>query len=117
MGKWAFPGGFVEHGETVENTAVREVLEETSIKTKLIGILGVYSDPSRDPRDHLVSIVFVGSLVDGEPKGGDDAAEARWFDIDSINPDDLAFDHATILADLKHWLNNEGRTFWSTKSR
>ncbi len=115
-GQWAVPGGFVEHGETVENAATREIMEETGVMVKLVDILGVYSDPTRDPRDHHISIVFVAEFVSGKAQGGDDAAQAEWVSLDSIGPNDLAFDHYLILRDFRTWLQ-DGGTFWSTKTR
>jgi 8-oxo-dGTP diphosphatase len=94
---WAIPGGFVEAGETVESAAVREALEETGLPVTLTALLGVYSDPARDPRHHTVSTVYVGR-AEGSPSGGDDAAEARLF-AECDLPSPLAFDHAKILAD------------------
>lgn len=94
---WALPGGFVETGETVETAAVREAAEETGLKVTLTALLGVYSDPSRDPRFHTVSTVYVGR-AEGVPRGGDDAAEARLFAEGDL-PAPIAFDHGTILAD------------------
>lgn len=94
---WAIPGGFVEVGETVESTAVREALEETGLRVTLTALLGVYSDPARDPRHHTISTVYVGR-AEGAPEGGDDAAEARLFGEGDL-PSPLAFDHAKILAD------------------
>ncbi len=94
---WAIPGGFVEIGETVETAAVREALEETGLRVTLTALLGVYSDPARDPRHHTISTVYVGR-AEGAPTGGDDAAEARLFGEDDL-PSPLAFDHAKILSD------------------
>ena len=94
---WAIPGGFVEVGETVETAAVREALEETGLAVSLDTLLGVYSDPARDPRFHTVSTVYVGH-AEGEPSGADDAAEARLFSEDDL-PSPIAFDHAKILQD------------------
>ncbi|MEE8319513.1 MAG: NUDIX hydrolase [bacterium] len=100
---WAIPGGFVDYGETVEAAAVREAKEETSLDVELTRLLGVYSDPDRDPRFHTVSTVFV-ARASGNPVGQDDAAEARVFTRDNL-PDDLAFDHRSILDDYFSSLN------------
>jgi 8-oxo-dGTP diphosphatase len=94
---WAIPGGFVETGETVESAAVREALEETGLPVTLVALLGVYSDPARDPRHPTISTVYVGR-ANGAPAGGDDAAEARLFSEADL-PSPIAFDHAAILAD------------------
>jgi len=93
---WALPGGFVEVGETVEAAAVREAREETGLDVELVRLLGVYSDPARDPRGHTVGIVYVGRAR-GEPRAGDDAGACAV--IDPRTPPPLAFDHARILAD------------------
>ncbi|MCO6439497.1 MAG: NUDIX hydrolase [Nitrococcus mobilis] len=98
----ALPGGFVDVGERVEQAAVREALEETGLRVQLQALLGVYSDPSRDPRGHTISVVF---LADGrgEPRAADDAAAVRL--VDPGDPAlDLVFDHAVILADYRHFV-------------
>ena len=97
---WALPGGFVDVGETVEQAAVREASEETGLDVQLRQLLGVYSDPRRDPRGHTAAVVFV-ARARGEPRGGDDAAQARVFDLADLPQ--LAFDHARILHDYGVW--------------
>lgn len=106
----------MEYGETVEEAAVREVFEETSMRVELEAILGVYSAPDRDPRRHTLTTVFIARPVSGEPKGRDDAEIASWFDLESVDTDELAFDHGLIVRDLRAWLN-QNSTFWSTKAR
>jgi 8-oxo-dGTP diphosphatase len=96
---WAIPGGFVEVGEAAEDAAVREAREETGLAVRLLRLLGCYSDPGRDPRGHTASVVYVAEAT-GEPRGQDDAREAAVFDP-RTPPPDLAFDHATILADYR----------------
>lgn len=97
-GWWAIPGGIVEYGETVEQAAIREAKEETGLDVKLLGLIGVYSDPHRDPRGHYVSIAFLAEAVGGELKPSTDAKEAAVF---TEPPERLAFDHARILEDAR----------------
>src|SRR3989344_4558107 len=80
-GKLAFPGGFVNYGEKVEDAAVREAKEETDLSISLKAILGVYSESNRDPRGHTITTVFVANVVSGEVKAGDDAAEAKFYSL------------------------------------
>lgn len=96
--KWALPGGFVEYGEKVEESVVREVLEETGLKTKITNLVGVYSDPNRDPRGHTVTVVYLLELLEGSLKGGDDANDAKFFDINDLP--ELSFDHDVIINDV-----------------
>jgi ADP-ribose pyrophosphatase YjhB (NUDIX family) len=97
---WALPGGFVDYGETLEAAAVREAREETSLDVGLVGQLGAYSDPSRDPRFHTISTVFLARAA-GTPKAEDDAAEIGIFTAGDL-PQPLAFDHARVIADYFH---------------
>lgn len=93
---WALPGGFVDYGETLEQAAEREALEETGLQIRLTGQFHTYSDPARDPRHHTVSTVFLATAT-GRPEAGDDAGQARIFRPDNLP--DLVFDHARILHD------------------
>jgi len=94
-GTWALPGGFVEIGESCSAACTREALEETGLEVDVVTLIGVYSDPSRDPRGHTCSTVFLCKVSGGMLRAGDDAREARWFaDLTGVK---LAFDHATVL--------------------
>jgi len=96
---WALPGGFIDYAESAEAAAVREAREETGLTVRLTGLLGVYSSPDRDPRFHTLSVVYTAEPEgDEEPRGGDDAAQARVFPVHAL-PRDMAFDHAAIIAD------------------
>jgi len=96
-GSWALPGGFCEVGETTEECGAREVAEETGVKVRIGRLLGVYSDPKRDPRGHTVSVLYEARPIRGVARGGDDAAEARWFTRREVEKLDLAFDHGKIV--------------------
>lgn len=94
---WALPGGFVDYGESLEQAAVREALEETSMNVSELRLLGCYSDPARDPRQHNISTVFVATGV-GTPAAADDATNLAVFPPDRL-PRQLCFDHRKILDD------------------
>lgn len=98
---WAIPGGFVDVGEIVERAAVREAKEEVMLDIRLIALLGIYSEPSRDKRGHTVTAVYVAE-ASGLPKAADDAKNCRIFNIDAL-PEPLAFDHAQVLADYRRF--------------
>jgi 8-oxo-dGTP diphosphatase len=94
---WAMPGGFVDYGERLEDAAVREAREETSLEVDNLRFLGCYSDPGRDERMHTISTVYIADGC-GQPLAADDAADVGIFQLDNL-PELLCFDHAGILAD------------------
>ncbi|MEW5962209.1 MAG: NUDIX hydrolase [Pseudomonadota bacterium] len=96
-GQLALPGGFVETDETVEAACRRELAEETGVTVDEIRLVGVYSEPGRDPRGPVASVAFLAHVDAAEPVAGDDAATAEW--IDPSMAGELAFDHARIVAD------------------
>jgi 8-oxo-dGTP diphosphatase len=98
QGWWALPGGACEIGETVEDTLRREVKEETGLDVEPVQLVGVFSDPSRDPRGHTVSVGFLARPVGGELRAGSDATQVRAF---RQLPEQLAFDHRNILIAAK----------------
>lgn len=95
---WALPGGFVDYNESLEQAALREAEEETSLKVQLLYQFHTYSDPGRDPRQHTITTVYVAE-ASGSPAAGDDAAGIGVFSEENI-PFPLAFDHAAILEDF-----------------
>ena len=96
-GKLAFPGGFVNYGENPEHGCIRELKEETELEAKNIELLTVRGDPNRDPRRHVVTIVYIINVEpDAKPKGGDDAKDAQFYDLKHIletQKDKMSFDH------------------------
>ena len=106
-GKYALPGGFVEIGESVEDACRRELREETGVRAGRLHLIGVYSDPRRDPRGHTCSVAYLARVGKVAAKAGDDAAAVEWVRLAS--KPDLAFDHARILADARRMLRS-GKT-------
>jgi len=102
QGAWALPGGFIDVGEDPRDGCEREMAEETGLTVEVARIAGFYGRPERDPRGHTASIVYACRIVSGDAKGGDDAAEARWFRPDELPSLTLAFDHREILDELLH---------------
>lgn len=97
QGQWAFPGGFVNENETVENAAQRELVEETHFNSEQLQQFGVFSEPGRDPRGWVVSVAFctIVNVKDTSIQADDDAADAQWVPLTQIR--EMAFDHKKIL--------------------
>lgn len=94
----ALPGGFVDMGEKVEDACIREMKEEINLDIEIKSLLNVYSDPSRDPRFHTASVVYVAKAY-SKPKAGDDAKEAYVYALSDIPLDEMVFDHKKIVED------------------
>jgi 8-oxo-dGTP diphosphatase len=103
-GMWALPGGFVNDNETLEDAARRELLEETGVKAGKMEQLHTFGDPGRDPRGHVISVVYLTRVSARQlhPQAADDAAEVGWFALAQLPP--LAFDHDKVLALAKRRL-------------
>lgn len=104
-GMWALPGGFMRIDETIEETARRELLEETGLHHVYLDQFKVYSTVDRDPRERVVTVAFIALVRQQDvmrPIAGDDAANAAWFDESELPP--LAFDHAEIIAEARERL-------------
>lgn len=106
-GEWALPGGFVDAGERVEDAVMREALEETSLVVRITGLMGVYSDPGRDPRGHTVSVVFLCEKIGGSLNACDDASAIELFKLEELPV--LAFDHNLILKDTRSFLKSHDK--------
>jgi len=104
---WAIPGGFVDYGESLEDAAIREAREETSLDVILTGQLHTYSKPDRDPRQHTISTVFTAEGR-GTPRAADDAVEIGIF-MENTLPDSIMFDHREILSDYFRVTRNKGK--------
>lgn len=113
-GKLEFPGGFMEEGETIEETCMREAKEETGLDVEPVEILGVYSKPGRDPRDQFVAVAFVCKPKGTNVKISEEATDARWIDLDEIDTSMLGFDHGKMIEDLRKCRKEKG-TYWSSK--
>ncbi|MBQ0119793.1 MAG: NUDIX hydrolase [Bacteroidales bacterium] len=101
-GKWALPGGFINPSETTDECARRELKEETGLSDAFLEQFRSYSTPDRDPRERVITIAYLALVRMQDVVGGDDAASARWFDINDVPS--LAFDHKDILWDAREYL-------------
>jgi 8-oxo-dGTP diphosphatase len=96
--KWALPGGFLEEDEKLEKGCLRELEEETGLQLKKLQHVGIYDEVNRDPRGRTISVAFTKIIPKKlEVMGNDDAAEAKWIEVNQLN--DLAFDHFKIIQD------------------
>jgi 8-oxo-dGTP diphosphatase len=95
-GLWALPGGFVEVGEKLEDAAARIAKDEAGLDVEDVRLVGVYSDPDRDPRGHNISCTFFAAGWSGEPSPGSDAAEIAFVDPSEA---EIGFDHEKIISD------------------
>ncbi len=113
----SLPGGFVNYGEKVEEALKREIKDKVSLNIEPLEILGVYSDPIRDPRDHIMSIVFIClNMDDLNGKNCDNMTEMHWINLTDLGNYNLAFDHKIILQDYCKW-RDQNSTYWSSKIR
>ena len=94
-GKWAFPGGFMNIDETIEECAKRELEEETGLKASSLEQFYTFTDVNRDPRERVITVAHYALVRLSDVKGGDDAMSAKWFAMNEIPS--LAFDHDRIL--------------------
>ena len=106
QGCYALPGGFVEAGERAEEAVLREAREETGLEIELLGLVGAYSDPGRDPRGHVVSLCYLARGA-GELRSGSDARSAEVFSLQALPA--IAFDHRQMIDDAISLLEREGK--------
>lgn len=87
LGKWSFPGGYVDRGESVQEAAIRETKEEAHLDVQVKSLLGIYSYP-RSPN---VIVVYTAEVIGGELKPGDEAVEVKAFKVSDLPWRELAF--------------------------
>lgn len=98
-GAFALPGGFVEGDESAETAVLRELSEETGFQGRLVGLVGLYSSPGRDPRGPTATAVYLVERAGGTLRAGDDAASAAFVPVRRASQERLAFDHSDVLKD------------------
>lgn len=101
-GSWALPGGFMDMDESADEAAIRELKEETGLVVSEVAQIGAYSSVDRDPRGRVVTVAFFANASSDEIVAGDDAADARWFDLKKLP--ELAFDHQQIINDAQRFI-------------
>ena len=104
-GFWVLPGGLMDTGETIEETAVREIKEETGVDVKILKIVGVYSGAKRDPRGTTLTVCFLTKFVKGGGKTDGEASEVRFFSPSAL-PKNIGFDHAKMIKDALSIMKN-----------
>ncbi len=105
-GFWTLPGGIMDSGETIEQTAIREVLEETGAKVKIEKMVGVYSGPKRDPRGTSLSVVFLMKFIRFSGVADKEVSEVRFFPVNKL-PTRIGFDHRDIIKDALNKLSKK----------
>lgn len=102
VGLWVLPGGHVKYGEKIEQALKREIFEETKLKIKKFELLGIYSDPKRDPRYHAVTPAYIIQSYSGKLEGDWESTEQKFFSLNKL-PQKIGFDHRQIINDFKKW--------------
>lgn len=97
-GHSVLPGGFVDFGERLEETVVREVFEETGLKTRVVQFVGLYDDPKRDPRGHVITAVYILEKTGGSIRNSNETTNVRFWALNKL-PKDMAYDCRQIIKD------------------
>ena len=109
---WALPGGFVDYAETLAQATIREAKEETGLNVEIEALVGVYSNPLRDPRRHTITTAFWCKCASLQPlRAGDDAAKAKFFPLAQL-PENIVFDHRLIIQDFLKVMQENAHAAW-----